>query len=228
MAEAGAREVRGGRGSARRGGSGTCGPRARWPPASWRLPRAACRSPWPRCTAQIRTRSKCSVLDSSSLQSRPGSALAQADSAPPGRAGVRWLEQGWSSRHPLPHGDGAWSSEGAEAPAKAPQLEPFLPGASPPVSSPVSLSQQRGVLPRLAPILAFSGGTYINLELFRGSESPMPRPPHHPRLAPGHPLARCLGAARHRLSLFRSQSGRVDRRSSPGCGWQEAGARPGG
>lgn len=43
-------------GSARRGGSRTCRPRARWPPASRRLPRAACGSPWPRRAAQIRTR----------------------------------------------------------------------------------------------------------------------------------------------------------------------------
>lgn len=94
------------------------------------------------------------------------------------------------------------------------------------LSGRVSLSQHRGSLPRLTPLLAFPGGTYTNLELFRGSQSPIPRPPHHPRLAPGHPLARSLGAAGHRLSLFQSQSGRVDRRSSPSYGWQEAGARP--
>lgn len=96
------------------------------------------------------------------------------------------------------------------------------------LSGRVSLSQHRGALPRLAPLLAFPGGTYTNLELFGGSESPSPRPPHHPLLAPGHPLARCFGAAGHRLSLFRSQSGPVDLCSSPGCGCQEAGAQPGG
>lgn len=53
-------------GSARRGGSRTCGPRARWPPASGRLPRASCRSPWPRRATQIRTLSKVQIPNASS------------------------------------------------------------------------------------------------------------------------------------------------------------------
>lgn len=77
-----------------------------------------------------------------------------------------------------------------------------------------------------ASLLAFPGGTCTNLELFRGSDSPTSPSPRRPRPAPGRPLARCLGAAGHRLSLSRSQFGREDRRNSPGCGWRDTGAEP--
>lgn len=70
-----------------------------------------------------------------------------------------------------------------------------------PLSSQVSLPQQRGTLLSFVPCL--SRGTYTNLELFRGSESPT-SPSHRPRPAPGRRIARYLGAAGHQRSLSES------------------------
>lgn len=103
---------------------------------------------------------------------------------------------------------------------------PARRGSGPSPSPPRSRCLSRGARSS-ASLLAFPGGTCTNLELFRGSESPTSPSPRRPRPAPGRPLARCLGAAGHRLPLSRSQFGRAERRASRGCGRREPGATPG-